>query len=94
LQRWRTKWTAERYVEEIGFLSKGKAKKITKGTAYDWTQETADVARTKCFPLTPAGTEVSTLPQDKRYKIHYIAEQQVQRAAYRLAAVLTEIFKE
>lgn len=94
LARWRTKWTAERYVDEIGFLSKGKAKKITKGTAYDWTQETADVARLKCFPLIPAGTEVSTLPQDKRYKIHYISEQQVQRAAYRLAAVLTEIFKE
>ncbi len=93
LQRWRTKWTAERYYKEIGLLPKGKAKRVMKGDAYKWAQETANTSR-YCFTLLPANTDVSKLSHETRDEIHRVAELQVQLAAYRLAAVLTEIFKE
>ena len=75
-------------------LSPKQAKKIQKGTAYDWTQETADVWRKHCFYAMPAGTDRAKMSSEDVATVHAIVDKQVQRAAYRLAGVLTEIFKE
>ncbi len=90
----RGKWTAEKHFENMQLLSPKKAKKIQKGTAYDWTQETADVWRKYCFPAMPEGTDISKMSEEDVATVHAIVDKQVQRAAYRLAGVLTEIFKE
>ena len=46
------------------------------------------------FAITPADTDIAKLSKEKQAEIHAIADRQAQRAAYRLAAVLNEIFKE
>jgi hypothetical protein len=65
---------------------------LQKGTGYDWTQETANVSR-NCFKITPKGTDVANLSQEDKEAIHEIVDLQLQRAAYRLAFVIEEIFK-
>ena len=89
------RWTAEQYFDRLPRYSAKKVKKITKGTAYQWTTETANVSK-KCFRLTPADTEVGIkrIDKDMLEEIHYIAERQCITAAYRLAAILNETFKE
>jgi hypothetical protein len=84
-------WTCEKYSEVMGVLPKGKAKKIQKGTGYDWTQETADVSR-YCFTVMPKDTEVTKLSKEKVETVHQIVDKQMLYAAYRLAGVLTDIF--
>lgn len=88
------RWTAERYFEEFPRIAPKKVAKLVKGTAYQWTTETAGVAK-KCFKLTPAGTEVSTKQIDKYTleEVHRIADRQCVVAAHRLAAILNDIFK-
>ena len=90
---WRKGWTADRYYAQMPKLSPKQAKKAQKGDGYTWTQETANVAR-KCFNLTPEGTDVAKLSKEERTAIHNVVDRQVQLAAYRLAGVLNEIFKE
>ena len=90
---WRKGWTADKYYEQMEMLTPKQAKKVQKGDGYTWTQETADVSR-KCFNLTPKGTDVAKLSKEDREAIHEIVDRQMQRAAYRLAGVLNEIFKE
>ena len=90
---WRKGWTAERYYAEMEKLSKSAAKKVQRGDGYAWTQETANVAR-GCFRLMPPDTEITKMSQEDREAVHSVADRQVQRAAYRLAWVLNEIFKE
>ena len=85
-------WHCEKYYAHFSPLPKGKVKKLQKGTGYDWTQETANVSR-YCFKLTPKGTDVAKLSQEEKEAIHDVVDQQLQRAAYRLAFVLEEIFK-
>ena len=93
LKRWRKDWTADKYFEQMEKLSKGEAKKVVKGDGYKWTQQTADVARL-CFAITPADTDIAKLSKEKQAEIHAIVDRQAQRGAYRLAAVLNDIFKE
>ncbi len=90
---WRKGWTADRYYAQMTKLSPKQAKKVQKGDGYTWTQETANVAR-KCFNLTPVGTDVAKLSKEERAAIHNVVDRQVMLAAYRLAGVLNEIFKE
>lgn len=90
----RRDWRAEKHFEHMQKLSPKQAKKMQKGTAYDWTQETADVWRKHCFYAMPAGTDRAKMSSDDVATVHAIVDKQVQRAAYRLAGVLTEIFKE
>ena len=90
---WRKGWTADRYYAQMTKLSPKQAKKVQKGDGYTWTQETANVAR-KCFNLTPEGTDVAKLSKEERAAIHNVVDRQVMLAAYRLAGVLNEIFKE
>ena len=85
-------WHCERYYESFTPLSKGKVKKVQKGTGYDWTQETAEVSL-QCFALLTEGTEVTKLSEDDIEAVHNIVDQQLQYAAYRLAYVIEEIFK-
>ena len=85
-------WTCEKYVENMEPLTKGQAKKVKKGTGYDWTQETADVSR-YCFTVTPKDKELSKMTKEEVETVHDIVDKQMQRAAYRLAGVLDEIFK-
>ena len=90
---WRKGWTADRYYAQMNKLSPKQAKKVQKGDGYTWTQETANVAR-KCFNLTPVETDVAKLSKEERTAIHNVVDRQVMLAAYRLAGVLNEIFKE
>ena len=85
-------WTCEKYVENMEPLTKGQAKKVKKGSGYDWTQETADVSR-YCFTVTPKDKELSKMTKEEVETVHSIVDKQMQRAAYRLAGVLDEIFK-
>ena len=91
--RWRKGWTAEKYFEQMEKLSKSQIKKVQKGDGYKWTQQTANVSR-YCHTLTPAGTDIAKLSKEERAEIHRVVDRQIQRAAYRLAGVLNEIFKE
>ena len=84
-------WTCEKYSEVIGVLPKGKAKKVQKGSGYDWTQETADVSR-YCFTVIPKDTEVTKLSKETVETVHQIVDKQMLYAAYRLAGVLNDIF--
>ena len=68
-------------------------KKLQRGTGYDWTQETADVSR-YCCTILPKDTEITTLSDETIAAVHKVVDQQLLYAAYRLAGVLTEIFKE
>ena len=90
----RRNWRAEKHFDHMQKLSPKQAKKMQKGTAYDWTQETADVWRKHCFYAMPAGTDRAKMSSEDVATVHAIVDKQVQRAAYRLAGVLTEIFKE
>ena len=85
-------WHCEKYYESFSPLSKGKVKKIQKGTGYDWTQETAGVS-SQCYRLLTEGTDVAKLSKEDIEAVHDIVDMQLQRAAYRLAGVLEEIFK-
>ena len=85
-------WTCEKYYENMEPLSKGQAKKVKKGTGYDWTQETADVSR-YCFTIMTKDKEISKMTKEEVETVHSIVDKQMQRAAYRLAGVLEEIFK-
>ena len=85
-------WTCEKYFENMERLSKGQAKKVKKGTGYDWTQETADVSR-YCFTVMTKDKEISKMTPEEIETVHSIVDKQMQRAAYRLAGVLEEIFK-
>ena len=85
-------WTCEKYVANMEPLTKGQAKKVKKGTGYDWTQETADVSR-YCFTIMTKDKEISKMTKDEVETVHSIVDKQMQRAAYRLAGVLEEIFK-
>ena len=85
-------WSCEVYYDHFEPLSKGQIKKVQKGTGYDWTQETA-AASIKCMQLLPEGTDVASLNEDEIQSVHAIVDQQLQRAAYRLAYVIEEIFK-
>ena len=86
-------WTCEKYSEVMGVLPKGKAKKVQKGSGYDWTQETADVSR-YCFTVMPKDTEVTKLSKDEVETVHQIVDKQMLYAAYRLAGVLNDIFED
>ena len=93
ISAWRKGWTADRYFEQMDKLSPSAIKKVQKGDGYTWTQQTADVSR-KCFKLTPADTDIAKLSRDVKEAIHSVVDRQAQLAAYRLAGVLNEIFKE
>lgn len=93
LQRGRQRWSAEQYYEQMERLPKSKAKSVCKGDAFKWTQQTADVARL-CFALLPEGTDVGRMSAEKLAEVHSISDRQAQLAAYRLAHILNEIFKE
>ena len=86
-------WTCEKYSEVMGVLPKGKAKKVQKGSGYDWTQETADVSR-YCFTVIPKDTEVTKLSKETVETVHQIVDKQMLYAAYRLAGVLNDIFED
>ena len=88
---WRKGWTAEKFYENMEPLSKSAAKKVQKGSGYDWTQETADVSR-YCFTVIPKDTEVTKLSKETVETVHQIVDKQMLYAAYRLAGVLTDIF--
>ena len=85
-------WTCEKYYENMEPLSKGQAKKVKKGTGYDWTQETADVSR-YCFTVMTKDKEINEMTKEEIETVHSIVDKQMLRAAYRLAGVLEEIFK-
>ena len=85
-------WHCEVYYDNFTPFSKGQIKKVQKGTGYDWTQETANVSL-ECFNLLPEGTDVAKLSQEDIEAVHSIVDQQLHRAAYRLAYVIEEIFK-
>ena len=85
-------WTCEKYVANMEPLTKGQAKKVKKGTGYDWTQETADVSRYCCTIMTK-DKEITQMTKDEVEIVQNIVDKQMQRAAYRLAHVIEEIFK-
>lgn len=93
MRRWRKEWTCEKFFENMEKLTPSQAKRVVKGDGYKWTQQTADTAR-ECFELTPAGVDVAKFSKEQRAAVHRVADRQMQLAAYRLAAVLNEIFKE
>ena len=85
-------WTCEKYVANMEPLTKGQAKKVKKGTGYDWTQETADVSR-YCFTIMTKDKEITQMTKDEVEIVQNVVDKQMQRAAYRLAHVIEEIFK-
>ncbi len=85
-------WHCEVYYDHFTPLSKGKVKKVQKGSGYDWTQETANVS-VECFALLPKDKEIARLSDEEMEIVHNIVDQQLQYGAYRLAYVIEEIFK-
>lgn len=87
-------WTCERYYANMQKLSPAEVKRVVKGDGYTWTQETANTARKNCLRLAPPGTETTKYSKEDVAAIHEVVDRQMQLAAYRLAYVLNEIFKE
>ncbi len=84
-------WTCEDFLKNLDKMKPGKIAKITKGTAQDWARENGADMR-EVYRLIPIDAEFTKLSEEDRNRAVEICDRQILRGAYRLAAVLNEIF--
>lgn len=82
-------WNFMEYNHALGSLSKKEAKELAKGTVDDWARETADLSKVIYTWAKPNETIGKNFNLQARPLVH----SQVQKAAYRLARTLNEVFK-
>ena len=82
-------WNFTEYNHVLGTLSRKQAKEISKGTIDDWARETADRSQVIYTWAQPDDQIGKNFNLQARPLVH----SQVQKAAYRLAKTLNELFK-
>jgi len=86
-------WSPADYAKEADNLSKGKRKKITEGTVYDWARKSAS----KCWACQTYEGEIMAKRQkvstDYALQMNDILFDQLRDGGYRLAALLNWIFE-
>ena len=82
-------WSYKEYADKLNKLSKGKAKRLTKGWYEDWLEESGRIIRPSIHWV-KAGDSLDEEFQSKAYPL---AEEMVQKSGYRLAKVLNTLFK-
>ena len=81
-------WSHLEYATKLNTLKKGEIKRVTKGWFEDWLEEAGRDVRPTLTWVKP-GDELDDEFQNKAFPL---AEVQVRKAGYRLAALLNEIF--
>lgn len=87
------KWTCEDFCKNLDNMKPKQRAEIAKGTAQDWARENGADIR-EVYSLIPRDAEYTQLPEENRRRAVEICDRQILRGAYRLAAVLNEIFAE
>jgi hypothetical protein len=86
-------WLYEKYAEEVDNLTPKQVKKIIKKGDMDyWGRDIIKQAH-RIFEITPKGTEVTELTEEKKAAALSLSDEMAMKSAYRLAYVLNEIFK-
>lgn len=86
------KWNTEDYRKSIDTYSPKQIKKICKGTPYSWSPANVDACQ-RGSTMWESQDEFNNLSQDERQAIEEYMNEQLVKGAYRLAAVLNNIFK-
>ena len=92
ITRYRQKWNHTKYADHLNTLSKKEIKQITKGWAQEWFEDAARDIRPALYWVYD-GKEIEKLDDKFLQKGGPLCEQQLQKAGYRLAKALNEIFK-
>lgn len=85
-------WDFVKYAEHLNTLPKSEVKKITKGWAQEWFEDSATQVRPIIYWVVNDGKKIEKLDNKFVDKCGPLAEKQMQRAGYRLAKALNEIF--
>ena len=89
----REDWTYEKYAAEVDNLKRGAVKKIVKKGNIDyWTRDIVRQAH-RIYDITTPNIDVAKMSDKKKKEVTDLADEQVLKAAYRLAYVLNDIFK-
>ena len=83
----------EKYAEEVDKISPRLARKYQQGDAIAWAKDAVKQAE-RAYPITPVGTEITTIPPKTVKKIHALSDEMILKGAYRLAYIINDIFKE
>ena len=84
-------WQCDKFNEVLGNLTKKEVKKVCKGTLTDWVKQSVKDNRAS-FKYIVAGEDFAKIPKEQHDEMVALADQQLQRAGYRLAYVLNNIF--
>ena len=86
------KWKADNFVEACDTYDKKQIKRVCKGTPSDWARENAHnmVVTYDCWEK---GDDLRKMPKEQVEVIDNLVNEQLRKGAYRLAAVLNNIFK-
>lgn len=90
--RYHKKWDHIQYADHLNTLSRKQIKEVTKGWAQEWFESAASDVRPAIYWVYD-GKEIEVLEDKFMEKAGPLAEQQMQKAGYRLAKALNEIFK-
>ena len=85
-------WDYKKYADHLNTLQDKQIKRITKGWAQDWFEDNCKYVRPIIYWTINDGKNVPSLDMSFVEKGGPIAENQMQRAGYRLAAALNTIF--
>ena len=90
----RKNWNYARYAKEVDVISPKQVKKIVKkGNINAWGEDIIRQAH-RCYNITPKGTDVAQMTKEQKEAVWELADEMALKAAYRLAYVLNDIFKE
>ena len=89
LTRYHKGWSYNEYAAKLNKCSKGKIKKMTKGSYEDWLEESGRIVR----PIIHTVQEGDQLDEEFMTWAYPMAEELVRKSGYRLAKTLNTIFK-
>ncbi len=90
----RKAWTYEKYASVVDNITPKQEKKIIKkGNFAYWGRDIIKQAH-RAYAITPEDTDVAKLSDKDKVEVLKLADEMAVKAAYRLAYVLNEIFKE
>ena len=87
-------WTYEKYASVVDNITPKQEKKfIKKGNFAYWGRDIIKQAH-RAYVITPEDTDIAYLSDKEKAEVLELADEMAMKAAYRLAWVLNEIFKE
>ena len=84
-------WNCEKFNQALNTLSPREIKKVCKGTLKDWIAQCVKDNRLSFSYIVP-NEDLAKIPKEQHDEMVALADQQLQRAGYRLAFVLNNIF--